>query len=125
MSREKISALNTLGKEEIALLINGLTSLKGALSALDETLPRSFERLSLLLGEEMKKFDRAPDGLMTTKQVSALLECHERYVAMLCEKGKITRATPGERGRGRSAMYHRDSVEAYKAKRRQDPTLLS
>jgi len=107
--------LETLNKEALALLINGLTSLEGSLRALEEPLPEQIDQIKGVLRQRIEKLDKPPQETMTTKEVAEQLDCTERYVLSLGKKGKIVQIRTGRRGRGSSGTYSTDSVLAYKA----------
>lgn len=109
--------LETLNKEALALLVNGLTSLEGSLRALEKPLPEQIDQLRGVLRQRIEKLDKPPQETMTTKEVAEQLNCTERHVLSLGKKGKIVQVRAGRRGRGSSGTYSTDSVLAHKADR--------
>ena len=110
-------ALNYFTTDQMDLLISGLISLEGSLTALNQPIPKTLGDLkSGLAGARQKQPDN-PKNTITTKEAAELLKCSDRHVRHLATIGRINLLERGEVGRGRTNMYDAKSVSAYAVER--------
>ncbi len=106
--------------DQIKILLNGLTSLEGALGAISQPLPDGIADLKIVLRQQVQIEEQAlvlqTAGHLTTEQVAEQLGCSLPWVRYLAKERLIHLARRGRRGRGFSSLYDVKSVEAYKKK---------
>jgi len=102
-----------LTERRVQLLVSGLQSLEGALSALQQPLPEGLGELKQVLFLQQQVLASSPDAPLTTNQASLLLDCSPRRVRQLGQQEQIKLVRQGGRGRGHSNLYNAASVYAY------------
>jgi hypothetical protein len=111
---DRISSFaDSLTEERVQLLFNGLVSLEGALSALQQPIPPTLGELKAALSQT----ETPPQPLgeeITAEEAAALLKRSSRRVRQLGREKLIDVAIHGNRGRGHSSKYKTESVLAYR-----------
>lgn len=103
-----------LTEEGVQLLVSGLQSLEGALSALQQPLPEKLGELQQALFLQRQVLATSPDAPLTTNQAALIIGCSPRRVRQLGRQKRIKLVRQGGRGRGRSNLYDAASVYAYR-----------
>ena len=102
---------------QIKTLLNGLTSLEGALNALREPLPEGTVELRSLLLNQERMLSQTHAEVLTTQEVAALFDCSLRRVRQMGLAKEIQLVKQGRRGRGFSNLYDAKSVKVFKKQR--------
>jgi hypothetical protein len=103
---------------QVEILIGGLTSLEGALKALQEPIPSDLPELKAHLASYLVTISQSLANPMTTSEVATFLACSRRRVLQLGEQGRIKLVRRGHRGRSprgssNESLYDRESVISY------------
>lgn len=111
-------ALKYFTADQMDLIISGLISLEGSLTALNHPVPKTLGDLKSGLTRAREKKSETQKSVLTTKEAAEILRCSIRHVRHLAKIGRIIMLEHGNAGRGRSNLYEASSVTAYAKERR-------
>jgi len=99
------------------VLLQGLSALEGALTAIEQPLPDQLQKLKGTLRAELDTHSLAESIMLTTEQAARRLGCSGKRIHQLASKGVLKIAQAGKKGRGYSTLYFKYSVKEYAIKK--------
>lgn len=115
---------STFSKEQVQILLQGLSVLEGALQAIDQPIPDPLRDLQGKLNAELRSMTALGSSTLSTEQVATVLGCSIKRVHQMAANGLITVAHRGKKGRGYSSLFTAESVRAFRASKHKHITDL-
>lgn len=109
---------SAFSKEQVQILLQGLSVLEGALQAIDQPIPDPLRDLQGILKAELSSISALGNSTLSTEQVASVLGCSTKRVHQLAAKGMIKVIHRGKKGRGNSSLFGTESVRAFKSSKK-------